>query len=626
MALPKYVNTGTASVTNGATAVTGTGTAWANLVKADDVFRVGGYSVRIASVTDNTHLTLAEGWPGTSLTDDPYEIAITYDGPEFQLRVRQLLEELGILNGATVTFQSIADAAAYSPVAAPDSIRTAGYTTAGDGGGALYKAVVSEPSHEGKFSITLAGGTTAWFELAEGVPNVKMFGAIGDGSTNDATALNAAFAAGWATIAIPEGDFKYGSALTVAASTEVIGVGPQSLLQGSFATGDCITLGVNADLSRVKLYHSATRTSGATVVMGSGARFHDFEMTGWYVGIKMAGASVGSPIIGPRVFNGQGYTPSTTSGGSAIFIDRYSSPFLAELLFSGVVGGTQPDVGIYVGSGDTIVATGVHFLGFKVNLQVNPQASETAFTASWSNCVWDSSEDATKGCIQLCPANASASIKNWTFDNCWTGTSSGVGLWIEAFGASATVDSVQWNNGRVLNTALDGILVAAGAKNIIINGNQIGNCDTKGIRVAGNATDVVILGNRIGNLAGLGACDYGIVVEGTSDYVDAEQNNVRGNTTAGISHTSSGTHNRLIGNIGFNDTVSAAAITIGSSGTVHTAGERPETLYFTGGTGIGIIQGGRTILAATPATVQLQPHESAQVFYSTTPTGERVKH
>lgn len=97
MALPKYYNAGTASVAGGATAVTGTGTAWKNIVKADDRFTAQGLSVRIASVADNTHLTLAEPWPGTELTADPYEIAITYDGPEFQLRVRELLEQMRVI-------------------------------------------------------------------------------------------------------------------------------------------------------------------------------------------------------------------------------------------------------------------------------------------------------------------------------------------------------------------------------------------------------------------------------------------------------------------------------------------------------------------------------------------------
>lgn len=96
---------------------------------------------------------------------------------------------------ANVTAATKADASALTPSTAPDFIRTAGYTSAGDGGGALYKKIASEPSHDGKFSITLSDGTTTvWFELAEMLPTPEMFGAPKDGTNDDAPAINSAFA------------------------------------------------------------------------------------------------------------------------------------------------------------------------------------------------------------------------------------------------------------------------------------------------------------------------------------------------------------------------------------------------------------------------------------------------
>lgn len=61
---------------------------------------------------------------------------------------------------------------------APDvsNIRTAGYSSVGDGGGALYKRVSSEPVHAGK--VQSVDG--AWWELAENHLNPKQFGARGD--------------------------------------------------------------------------------------------------------------------------------------------------------------------------------------------------------------------------------------------------------------------------------------------------------------------------------------------------------------------------------------------------------------------------------------------------------------
>src|SRR5690606_8585070 len=57
-------------------------------------------------------------------------------------------------------------------------IRTAGYSTVGDGGAALYKRVAVEPSHIGK--IQSADG--AWWEITDRVLRPEMFGIKGDGS------------------------------------------------------------------------------------------------------------------------------------------------------------------------------------------------------------------------------------------------------------------------------------------------------------------------------------------------------------------------------------------------------------------------------------------------------------
>lgn len=96
----------------------------------------------------------------------------------------------------------------------PDSllyIRTGGYYAAGDGGGALYKRVASGTA--GPSTIRSADG--AWWQLAEDVLNVRIFGAKGDGVTEDTAAFTAAYnagvAAGGAYIDVPAGTFLVGN-------------------------------------------------------------------------------------------------------------------------------------------------------------------------------------------------------------------------------------------------------------------------------------------------------------------------------------------------------------------------------------------------------------------------------
>ncbi len=111
-------------------------------------------------------------------------------------------------------------------------IRTAGFSTVGDGGGALYKRVVSEPVHAGK--VQSADG--AWWELAEALPLITMFGAIADGITDVTSmwqdALNYLKLVGngeGGGIGVPSNGMKYrirgGLVAPVGCKIEIYGIG-----------------------------------------------------------------------------------------------------------------------------------------------------------------------------------------------------------------------------------------------------------------------------------------------------------------------------------------------------------------------------------------------------------------
>lgn len=69
--------TGTVSVTNGSSTVTGTGTAFTTNVTAGDSFKVaaGLVTYTVASVTDNTHLVLTANYAEASGSGLNYQIA-----------------------------------------------------------------------------------------------------------------------------------------------------------------------------------------------------------------------------------------------------------------------------------------------------------------------------------------------------------------------------------------------------------------------------------------------------------------------------------------------------------------------------------------------------------------------
>jgi hypothetical protein len=99
--------------------------------------------------------------------------------------------------GNAVTYMTYAAAQAVSVSPAVQTILLAGYYVIGDGGRAHYKRVALMPSHLGRLRSAdrlLPNGTTdalngGWWELDEQVANVHMFGAKGDGTTDDTAAI-----------------------------------------------------------------------------------------------------------------------------------------------------------------------------------------------------------------------------------------------------------------------------------------------------------------------------------------------------------------------------------------------------------------------------------------------------
>ncbi|WP_296585753.1 DUF2793 domain-containing protein [Xanthobacter sp.] len=111
MPFSAYYGTGTISVSANGTAVTGVGTLWSTPIMPGDTLEAGGRAVRILSVTDDSHLTLAYGWPSTALAGSAY--MIVYNSPDRNSgtyvaeRARELIERQRILDDAVATYAAV---------------------------------------------------------------------------------------------------------------------------------------------------------------------------------------------------------------------------------------------------------------------------------------------------------------------------------------------------------------------------------------------------------------------------------------------------------------------------------------------------------------------------------------
>jgi len=106
---------------------------------------------------------------------------------------------LGPIRGApfSPSVESRDDAGSASIPPVTQLMYLKGYSSEGDGGQHAVRRVYSEPSHAGKVRTAdryLPNGNTdatngGWWEIAEIMPIPEMFGAVGDGITDDTAAV-----------------------------------------------------------------------------------------------------------------------------------------------------------------------------------------------------------------------------------------------------------------------------------------------------------------------------------------------------------------------------------------------------------------------------------------------------
>ena len=131
------------------------------------------------------------------------------------------------------TTELIASSAVFAP---NTNITTKGYTTSGDGGagswvqnGVTGQTVSQSPAQLGNALLNDASGNQ-WALVSEGLIDVKVTGAVGDGATTDDLAIQAADAAG-STI-FKSGTFKVSSDFTIANFSKILPAARLSISSG----------------------------------------------------------------------------------------------------------------------------------------------------------------------------------------------------------------------------------------------------------------------------------------------------------------------------------------------------------------------------------------------------------
>lgn len=183
---------------------------------------------------------------------------------------------------------TVATAAAASYATNILFVETSGYSSPGDGGGALYRKVSSEPSHPGKFQSS----DGKWWELSSEVVNVKSLGAGGVGGNDQAAIQNAilvaesrAISSYWSkyypAVYLPKGTYGI-SGLTISYPIKFYGDSNQSVSLGLIS-------GSNKDMIIVKAVPNDFPSADS---YRASADIRDISLTG-----NSANQTVGSGIV-----------------------------------------------------------------------------------------------------------------------------------------------------------------------------------------------------------------------------------------------------------------------------------------------------------------------------------------
>lgn len=211
--------------------------------------------------------------------------------------------------------------------------------------------------------------------------------------------------------------------------------------------------------------------------------------------------------------------------------------------------------------------------------------------------------------------------------------------WLESFqnlGVPLTLTNIGRSN--ISNTLMVGGVGVTGAVTAIgitcttciaVNFNGVVTINNKGtgMNVGGGSIQV-----GINNFQSFGNSLFGLSITDTADLVTFDNGGMSGNTSGGVSNTSSGTANRITNLAGYNPIGSVAAVNVGASPATICAGADSVTDYlFQSATNTAAVFSGANEIQVLATTqfypINLLPGECYTVTWATTqPTYTRVKH
>jgi hypothetical protein len=402
------------------------------------------------------------------------------------------------------------------------ALGTSGYALIGNG--------VSAPSYQGFLQAGTGAVTRTWQGKAADTVSVLDFGAVGNGSTDDLAAIQAAVNTGKDVYFPFTGNiYNVSGAIVVNNQGQKLWGDDNTYIRTTSATAEIITINSGGALCEVTNLHFAstiTRTGGTYLSANDAThvRFSHIFMDNPFIGIAVTG--VGSGVFGPRIEDVQ--ITGVVSTGHGITIQTATNNvdmILRDILITGGNPASQPTSGVFVRNAGDITLD--HVSTFQCGNGLNIQ-----------------------------PTNGFRIQQMYVMDS-YFDTGSGNGVNIVATGATGRVNSVRltnvWcatnNHGLVLQTSTSGAIQDVIATNCLFSGNTSNGIfildtgttnfraigcsmsqNTNGIQVGANVTTFFINNCTIGTCGEFTGNTSGIVLGNGVDHFNISDNRVIGNT------------------------------------------------------------------------------------------------
>jgi hypothetical protein len=409
-----------------------------------------------------------------------------------------------------------------------------------------------------------------WYDVTH-----EDWGAIGDGVTDDTTAIqnaiNAAEAAGFGIIFLPGGTFKVTSLTVESSGIMIMGAGVDvSVIKTSSTTADIITLGDgsttynNITIKDLTIDTSVVRTAGAAIELN---KINRVILDNIKTDSQIFSINAPSGVTNTSVFiNRFEMRQQVATTGVGISLDGdIHDVYINELIMNTT--GSDPGIGIRMIATNRVWITNSHLINAGKGIYIFPGAGDTVDRVMIENTEVANGDD--NGFL-IDSNTATSTVTNIVLDGLLVKENALNGIQVTG-DASAVLDGIYIDDSQVFGNTQDGISIGEGINIEIascnIAGNSKGSSGTyHGIDISAGVSQWSVKNCKSGQQAGeANEQGYGLNIGAGSgsDFLVAN-NSFENNVTGSINDGSTGANKLFSNNLPFPETqtLTAAATTM----------------------------------------------------------------